>query len=406
MFEWFSYLQKFTVDGRDRGADNILVPEANLSGFRVNSTMRCTMDGKVESWLRQVNCGQESAEHVTCVERSTSSRRIYPGGNAKSSGGSSVSPGIQRLDLIGTDDTVPEFEGFIMQTDNAQPCTTGDQMELEKMNLLSNSIDYTSLGKSRFMHSPSCYSSTPYKLHNIPDLYQSLPNGLLEGMGLRTSLPLNNKSTRSLSDCLPNCKGQYTPLVQTIWDRINSCFGSSGKRQSLKLELPCISEENENVDENAETLQKGIGSEGMATSITREPLAEIIDNANPSTSVVQDDILTDGRVDFVSTEFNFSGTHNKVKKKLDKHDGNGRRFNSKGKKNQSISLGENGAKRAAESVCNRSSRPKLSGKDSMRQKGPTYPERMSTRNNIVSNITSFIPLVQQKQAAAAAITGK
>ncbi|KAK7269719.1 hypothetical protein RIF29_22453 [Crotalaria pallida] len=390
------------MDGRDISRDNLLLPEANPSIFSVDSSMRCSMDGKVESWHCQLNCVQESAEHVSCVERSTLSRGIYPIGNA---GSSFVSPGIQGLDMIGTEDTVPEFEGFVMQTDNAQTCIVGDEIELEKMNLLSDSTDYTSLGKSRFMHSPLCHLSTPYKLHTIPDIYQSLPNGLLEGMGLRVSLPQVDRRARSLSDCQPNCNGQHTPSVQTIWDRINSNFGSSGKRQSLKLELPCINEENENMDENADTFQNGIDSEGMARSVTRELPAEIIDNAIPSTSVLQDDILPDGRVDFVSTEFNFSGTHKKVKKKFDKQDGDERRFTSKGKENQSTSLGKNGAKRTTESLRNMSSRPKLSGKDSMKRPGPTTSEKKSTRNNIVSGITSFIPLVQRNQAPAV-ITGK
>lgn len=352
-----------------------MLAEANLSSFTVDSKMRCNMDEKVVPWHLQVNSGQDSAEHLTCVERSTSSRC---------------------LDLISTGEALPEFEGFIMQTD-AQPCTSGDQMELENMNLPSNSVDYTSRGRSRFMRSPFCYSSTPYKPHTLPN-YQSVPNGLLEGYGLRTSLPLNDGSPRALSDCLPKCEGQYS--VQTIWDRINSNLGSSGKRKTLKLELPCINEENENVDEIAGTFQEGIVSEGMTGSIAREPLAEITDNAKASTSVLQDDVLTGGREDFVSTEFDFGGTHNIVKKKLDKQDRHRTRFTSKGKENQSISLGANGAQRTSESVRKRSSRPKLSGKDSMKQGRPTYSEVKSTCKNIVSNVTSFIPLVQQKQAAA------
>ena len=363
------------------------------------------MDEKVESWHHQVSCGQECAEHLSCVEKSTSSRRVYPGGNAKFSDGMSASPGMQCLDLVGTDETIPELEGFIMQADNAQPCITGDQMDLEEMDLEkmdleeidlpSNSIDYTSLGKSRFMHSSLCNTLTPYKIHNVPEPYQSLPNGLLKGLGIRTSLPLSDGSPRSLSDCQPNCKGQYTSSVQTLWDRINSNLGSSGKRKSLKLDLPCITEENENVDEIPGTFQRGIGSEEMAGSNIREPLAEIVDNANPSPSVLQDDILTGGRKDILSTEFNLSGTCDKVKNKLDKQDGNRKRFTRKGKENHNISLGANGVKRTAGSVCKRPSRPKLSGKDSMKQ-GPI--------NNIVSNVSSFIPLVQQKQAAAV-VTG-
>jgi len=398
------------------------------------------MDEKAGSWHLEVNSGQDSAEHLTCVERSTSSRRINPGGDTEFSDGLSVSPGLRDLNLIGTGEALPEFEGFLMQTDNEHSCTARDDMELESMSLHSNSVDYTSLGRSRFIHSPSCYSSTPYKLDGLANLHQSLPNGLLEGYGLRTSRPANDGSPRSLSDCRPNCNGQFTSSVQTLWDRFNSNFGSSGKRKSSKPELPCISEENENVDEIAGTFQKGIGSEGITRSITRGLLADIVDNAeskikivdnaNPSTSVLQD-ALASGRKDSLSSEFNFGGTPNKIKKKPDMQNGNGIRFAIKGKENKSVVDGAkrnsesvrkrssrlklsgknsmkdpvNGTNRNSESVRKRSSRSNLSGKNSLKQRCPTFSGGKSTRSNIVSNLTSFIPLVQQKQAAAV-FTGK
>ncbi|XP_057424112.1 uncharacterized protein LOC130717768 [Lotus japonicus] len=396
--------EKLILDGGDRIADTLKLAEANPSFCSVDPTRCSSIHEMAELTHRQVNSEHGSGENPSCIERSASSRRVYPGGNAEFSDCLSVSSGIRCLDLIDSDEAVPEFEGFIMQTDNAQPCTAGDQVELERMDLPINSIDYASLSQSMSTHSPLSYSSTPYKLHDMTDLFQSVPNGLLEGFGLRNSIPLNDGSRRALSDCVPNRQGQYTCSVQTLWDRINSNHGSSGKRKSLKSELPCISEENENVDEIEGTFDKGIGLEGMTGSITREPLTEIIDNSNPSTSVVQDNILTGGHVDLVSTEFSFSGTQTKVKRKLGEQDGN-RRFTRKAKENQSLSFGANGAKRTTPSMHKRSSRPKLSGKDSLRRQGAPNSEVKSARKNIVSNITSFIPLVQQKQAAAV-ITGK
>ncbi|ESW14864.1 hypothetical protein PHAVU_007G023800 [Phaseolus vulgaris] len=391
--------EKLIVDGGDRSEDSLLLAVANPSGFGIDSTMKCKTDEKVASLQHQVNCGRESVERLSCSEKGTSSRRIYPEGNAKLSDCMSASPGMQCLDLVGTDEALPEFEGFIIETASAQTCITGDEMDLETMDLetmdlSSNSIDNTSLGKSRFMHSPLCSSITPYKLHNIPELYQSLPNGLLEGLGISSSLPLSDASPRSLSDFQPNYKGQCTSSVQTLWDRINSNFGSSEKRKSLKLDLPCIIEVNENVDEIAGTFQRGIDSEGMTGANKRKPLAEIVDDANHSTSVLQDDVLAGGCDDVVSSKFNLSGTCSKVKNKLE--NSNRKRFTRKGKENQNISLGANEVKRTTESVRKRPGRPKLSGKDSMKR---------CPINNIVSNVSSFIPLVQQKQAAAV-VTGK
>ncbi|CAK8574136.1 unnamed protein product [Lathyrus sativus] len=443
--------EKLMLDGRCRGSDTLMLPEVDPFSFSIEST-RLSFDGKAGSWHLQGNSGENNAEDLTCVERTTSSRRIYPEGDTKFLDGLSVSPRFRDLDLVDTG-ALPEFEGFLMQTDNEQPCTAQDEMQFETMNLPSSSADNSSLDGSRFTCSPSSYSSTPYKLHSIANIYQSLPNGLLEGYGLRTSRHLNDGSPRAFSDCRPKCNGQFTSSVQTLWDRFNSNFGSSGKRKSSKPELPCISEENENVDEIAGTFQHGIGPEGMNESITRGQPAEIVENANPSTSVLQDaltseqedfvisesnfdgtfqqgigpegmnvsitreqpaeivenanpatsvlqDVLASEQEDFVISESNFDGTHNKVKRKLDKQDGNRTRLTSKGKDNMSISLGANGAKRNSESVHKRSSRPKLSGKDSMKLQRPTFSGRKSTRKNIVSNITSFIPLVQQKQAAA------
>ncbi|XP_058755358.1 uncharacterized protein LOC131628546 isoform X1 [Vicia villosa] len=427
--------QKLISDGRGRESDTLILPEAEPFNFSSESA-RFTFDGKAGSWYLQVNSGQNNAEHLTSVERTTPSRRIYPEGDTEFVDGLSVSPRFRDLDSIDTGEALPEFEGFIIETDN-EPYTARDEMDFKSINLPSNSADNSSLDGSRFTCSPSCYSSTPYKLPSITNVYRSLPDGLLEGYGLRTSRPLNDGSPRSVSDYRPKSS------VQTLRDRFTSNFGSSGKRMSSKPELPCISEENENVDEIAGTFQQGIGPEGMTESITdivenanpstsvlqdalaseqedflnsesnfdgtfqqgigpegmTESITKIVENANPSTSVLQDALASE-QEDFVISEYNFDGTHNKVKKKLDKQDGNRTRLTSKGKDNKSISLGANGAKRNSESVHKRSSRPKLSGKDSMKLQRPTFSGRKSTRKNIVSNITSFIPLVQQKQAAA------
>ncbi|CAN6556097.1 unnamed protein product [Malus baccata var. baccata] len=70
-----------------------------------------------------------------------------------------------------------------------------------------------------------------------------------------------------------------------------------------------------------------------------------------------------------------------------------------------MSRGTNDIKRTTGSLHNRFSRPKLSGKTSERNGGPSLSEQVPKCNNIVSSMTSFIPLVQQKQAAAV-VTGK
>ncbi|KAI4347786.1 hypothetical protein L6164_008568 [Bauhinia variegata] len=439
--------QKFILDGRDRSHETVLTFTSNeLGGFPVlclndqgsssphsclmeqkgvanpfhsgvDSTRRGTIDNSLHTSHHQNISEHESSEHLDCVERSTSRVRNDTRGNAKLLDDSSVPPGIYNSVLNGTDETVPEFEKFVVKSDDSKPSTAVDGIELEKFSLLSNTTEYPSIlgdfRNSAFMNSPLCYSPTRYGLQKIPDLFQSLPNGLLEGMDLRTSFSPNDERGRSLSDCLPNFRGQQSWDIKkpyaspvTLWDKITSNFGSSAKQESLKPELPCISEENENVDGMADTFQMEIGSELILSAIRRQPLAEITDNAKASAAVSQDDILADGRgVESISTELSFSGTQIKAKKKLEEQNGCKNRCTGTGKEIQSILRGPNGPKRKTESSHNRSGRPKLSAKNSMQKRGPTYSGGMSIGNNIVSTITSFIPLVQQKQAAAAC-TGK
>ncbi|KAJ7974873.1 Inner centromere protein, ARK-binding domain containing protein [Quillaja saponaria] len=382
---------------------------------QVDEASKCTIDQNPVPLHLTDNCGLEIEKYMNNVERTMQERRFNLGGYAKLSYSSPGSLDSQRLDIVGADESKPEFEGFIMQPDDPKPCLTEDRFQFGELKFSSNRIEYSTileqLHNSASMYSPSSCSSTAYRLHKIPDAFQSVPNGLLEDMNRGSSLPVNDDSQSSHSDGLPSFNGQspwdtgkpHTSPIQTLWDRITSNFGSSGKRGSLNPELPCINEENENLEEVADTFQKGIGSEVMTSSVRREPLADITDNTNPPVSVSQDDIFANRcSIESVNTEYSFTGTQNRVKQNQNRRR---RKYTKMGKENQGISFGENGAKRISESLRNRVSKPKLSGKTIIRKGGPTFTGRMSTRSNIVSNISSFIPLVQQKQAVAA-LTGK
>lgn len=306
------------------------------------------------------------------------------------------------------DEAMPVLEGFIMQTDGEVPCIDGEGISLDKLNLPTPTIESTSmveqLCKSSYGQTPVSYSSASLNLHRIPNVFQSVPNGLLEGIDLRTKLPTNNTvkqlkngygclsevscafSGRSYSDCLPDSSSQSawdikkpcTSPIGKLWDRITSTYGSSEKRQSLNPELPCISEENENVEEMVDNKGDDIFSKVLTSSEFRKPLADITGIQNLPASEAGP-CVDRCSLDSVNTEFSFTGTHNRIKKKL-------------GTRNSS--------KRATGSLHNRFNKPKLSGKASLRKGGPICTEVESKHNNIVSNITSFIPLVQQKQAAA------
>ena len=87
------------------------------------------------------------------------------------------------------------------------------------------------------------------------------------------------------------------------------------------------------------------------------------------------------------------------KRKLGNQKSSQIRYNNK--ESQTPTVGANGVEWATESSYNRFKKPKLTGKTSLREGGPSLSEMEPKRKNIVSSITSFIPLVQQKQAAAA-----
>ena len=372
-------------------------------------------------------------EHFTCSERTLQKKRSNLEGNDKFLCCSVGSPHSQSLDLTQADGAMPVFEGFIMQTDDKQPCIAGEGISFDKFDLSDTAIERASileqLCRSACMQTPLSCSSTTYHSRTIPSLYQSVPKGLLEGMNLRSTFSMNDTGKqlsssclseevdcfhgRSYSNCLPksscqsarNIRTPYSSPVGKFWDRITSNSGSSEKRASLNPELPCINEENENADEVAETFPEGICSEMATRSVKRESLADITENPNLPASVSEVEIYADRcSLDSVKTEFSFTGTHTRVKQKLGDQQGRGKRYANKAKENQNVSVGANGVKRATESFHNRFSKPKLRGKTSMRKGGPSYSEMESKPNNIVSNISSFIPLVQQKQAASV-VTG-
>ncbi|KAM1950734.1 hypothetical protein ACFX15_005427 [Malus domestica] len=205
---------------------------------------------------------------------------------------------------------------------------------------------------------------------------------------------------RSYSDCLLNhscqsswdTKKPYLSPVGKLWDITGSRTSSSRKRGSLNPELPCISEENENADEVADIFQDGIVSDALNSSIQRVPLADITEISNPPASVSKAEPYADRlSLDSVNTEISFTGTHKSFKQRLGIQNSSKRRYNNKE---------TNDIKRTTGSLHNMFSKPKLSGKTSLRKGGPSLSEQEPKRNNIVSSMTSFIPLVQQKQAAA------
>lgn len=336
------------------------------------------------------------------------------------------------------DQTLPVFERFVLneQTENGGLDISGDGINFGELNHSCTSTQRVSIleqiCRTASRHTPlPCLSST-FKSLRTEDQYLSV-NGLLERVEMKSSLPLSDDGGNHLRarfmdeidsafqrvsypDCLPysdarfgwNSKNSKSPPVGKFWERVSSNSFSSEKRLSFNPELTCfpieedpsVSEENENADDVADNIQEDIGSTQINSCAKREPLSDITEVClNPPASVsAAEKCLHRGRFDSINTEV-IPTTLNSVKQRLRNHCSN-KKSKNVGKENQNLSVGANSIKMASESLHNRFSKAKLSGTTSMKRRGQRLSEKVK-RNNIVSNITSFIPLVQQKQAAAA-----
>ncbi|KAF8414270.1 hypothetical protein HHK36_002271 [Tetracentron sinense] len=438
----------------DRDSQGCLKEEVGIAystGVILDAKRQCSADDNQDLLCLESKLNVGSMEHFTFTEGTMHERKSYLGENDLFSYCSVMSPHNQGHNLIGDDQTMPEFEGFSIGIPTEKACTSiaVDGVSFDTSDLPSTTIERISvleqLCRSASMLTPLPNFSTKHKLHTTPDLYQSLPNGLLEHMNLRNTLFPNDGDLeqlkvsykcvseevdrtflgRSYSDCMPSSsvrlgchvrRPPYTPPVGKLCQRITSksTGGSSEKLESINPELTCFrieenpstSEEHENLDEVADQFQVSISSREMNSSTIREPLVDTTTEYlnRPTLVSAAEKFIERGSLDSLNTEMNFPGTQSGVKQNLGNGYGSSRRYVNM--ENQVSSLGGNGVRKVTESLQNNFSKPNLSGKTGERKGGQSFLEKDSKRNNIVSNISSFIPLVQQKQQATAVLTGK
>ncbi|XP_043693208.1 uncharacterized protein LOC122643673 [Telopea speciosissima] len=350
----------------------------------------------------------------------------------------------QVVDLISANQTMPEFKEPSMgePIENDPPCIAKNGSGFDHSDLLSTSIGQDNileqLYRSSRMLTPLPHASTKYKVHRTPEIYQSLPNGLLEHMYLRNSLLFDADESngmsaevdrcflgRSYSDCMSSSSVQFswdvkrppcTPPVKKLCRTITAASNDSlEKQENINPELTCfrieedpnVCEENEDMDEMVDPVNEGIQSRGKNFSTKKEPLADVTNECLKSSISVSlaDKSVERGSLDSVSAGFNTSQTQMDTKQKLQSCYGTLRKCMNKDKENKWSSVGGSGSSKATEYLQTRFSKPKLPRKVSEGKGGQSLLENGSKRNNIVSNISSFIPFVQQKQPAAA-FTGK
>ncbi|KAB2048996.1 hypothetical protein ES319_A13G147400v1 [Gossypium barbadense] len=415
------------------------------SSIMFDSTRKCTADENQIILNVGDNSDFANIEHLACDERSKKESKCHLGEDGEFSTFLISSPCRPPRGFISADQSRPELEGFIIQTEDKQICNGGEGIGFEKLHLSNPTIERASLleqlCKSACTHTPLPQFPTTCRMHQATGLYQSVPKGLLECMDLRSTLPKSDDRKSHLkvssscfgeetncvtslcqsvpngllecmdprstfpensdsshlkissscfaeetnhallggcfSDCLPlsssqligNVKNPYLSPVGKFWDRITSNSDSSEKRGSLKLELPCINEENENTEEVVDAIhfQEGTASKRLTCSAKRVPLAEIMECPNaPSVSGAEIFHVRDS-LDSVNTAYSFIGTENGIKQKVEKQNATKRRDINKSKENCSIGPGMTTTKRTSESLRYKFSKPKLSQKTNPRK---------------------------------------
>ncbi|KAL5547573.1 hypothetical protein UlMin_002804, partial [Ulmus minor] len=258
----------------------------------------------------------------------------------------------------------PVLEGFIMQVDDGEPSITFDKLDQLKSVTAHASIQ-EELCKSACMQ----------------NLASSIPTGLLEDMD-----------------------GKNKPLISDTVTKINDNYGCLSEERK-QMRAVDTAEFNQKMEEDIKALEQLRRTlvprarpvpkfDKLPTRLS--PVSRVWDSLNPELPCIAEENenteeIAKGNVPEVWT----SSFKRKPEKKLEKLKSS--MINNKEK--QTLAVGASGVK-WAKSIYNSSNKPKLTGKISLRG-GPSLSEMDPKRNNTVSSITSFIPLVQQKQAPAA-----
>ncbi|KAF5206116.1 inner centromere protein, ARK-binding region protein [Thalictrum thalictroides] len=346
---------------------------------------------------------------------------------------------FQDSDLIAANQYIPEFEGFSIGLPSEQIFSlSGDKISVENIDLPTSTTERISF-LERLCRSTSTLTPLPqsskYKIHRTPDVYQSLPNGLLERIDLRNTLPFSDEDLKQLkasytltgeesdlasySGCMPSSSVQLdlgvghppcTPPVRRLGQRTapGHTRYSLEKQHSVNPELTCFridedtstSEDDMNI-EVVDVSHDGISPRSISLS-HRRPLVDLSNSKVLPLISVAKNVHERGSLDTLNTDQNMSCTQNNAKQKL--RSAYRKDKTKKNTENQSSSLRGNGVGKVSESFHNTTR--KLSRKASEERKPQSLLDKGCKRANIVSNVSSFIPLVQQKQQPSALITGK
>ncbi|XP_068642004.1 uncharacterized protein [Aristolochia californica] len=332
----------------------------------------------------------------------------------------------------GGDETLPELEGFSISV--SPPCelplVTGDGNGVDNLVLPCMKKDLAVFEQIYGSISLPVSLSCPSTMHSMMDIKYSLPTGLLPQMNFKDFIPLNGTDEKQCEgsedsflpgigcssgveygSCLLGKSYSFTPPVGRFSSK--STRSSMGKNSCLNKELTCfridedlcINEENE-VREVVDPSENLASSREISTPHKRHVLDDATSEYSNSISLVSEarKIQDLSSLAFGNTDGNMNRTQ-RGNRGLE----NGywdQQIKNDDKENCGHSMDGYSARKTSGSLRNRSDRPKVSGKASEAKGGQSFIEKASKPKNLVSNISSFVPLVQQKQQPPAILTGK
>lgn len=357
------------------------------------------------------------------------------------------------LQLTDVDQSMPVSEGFIVntKTDADELDFSADASDLCELDLPRTTLERASIlaeiCRSASLESPSSHYLSAFKFLEPKSLCKSLSNDVHldpkefgHNYPLDADLGINYQSLSSSSDDYKDVLDGMTyssslaysgekygwdsrnqPLspVGKLWSQLSSQRGSSGKCSSSNPELTCFpieedpsgSEENATMEENAGDIHDTDSWLAANHCDERQPLKDLTNMGMSPLMLIaaEEETLRANSMDFLKSKFSVTATQEKAllgpkhqsRKTSEASDKQASCTRAAyGRNHQLSTIGPNAMKRTKESVSNSISKPIVSNKTSLKGQDQKLSLRGSRQNNIVSNVSSFIPLVQQKQAAA------
>ncbi|XP_072998134.1 uncharacterized protein [Typha latifolia] len=345
-------------------------------------------------------------------------------------------------DIVDCNETMPEYEGFSIGFPSVVRSDIFDDSEVQALEKERASL-IEQLCDSRNLVIPGSHPSTKYKINKLPDVYQSLPTSLLNLTSISNPFLLDvddigqfsaseNRNASSLDE---NCgsevngiflgrthyesmsfssarigheisKPPLTPPVEKFNQRkLSGRSGASSGIFGSNPELTCFridedisaTEENDHHDVIYISEEKDC-SEEIKSPTNRKALQDVTalyQNA-PALVSLSNNHLENSSLKYVKTE---ALSNIAVGRHLSP--GNACASKKKSKRNHSTySVSGIGIRKVGESLRSRSSKMEISGRTNEGKRSQTNMEKGCRPNNIVSNVSSFLPLVRQKQQAA------